>query len=442
MNAKEAISNVKEHKVDIVRLLFTDILGRLKGVNVTSSELDRAVEEGIAFDGSSIEGFVRIEESDLILKPDPDSFKIFPFETGGLRSGFFFCDVTTPDGQPLPNDPRQVLRKMLHKASAMGYHNFKVGPELEFFYFPDETNATPPDSAGYFDIMPMDAGSHARDRTLAILGEMGITMEADHHEVAEGQHEIDFRYGDALAMADNVMISKMVVKQTAREQGLYATFMPKPVAGINGSGMHVHQSLFVNGTNAFYGDGDGDRYHLSDVGRSYLAGLLKYAPDITAVTNQWVNSYKRLVPGYEAPVYISWGQRNRTALVRVPSFKKGKGASCRVEYRAPDSAANPYLAFAVMLGAGLKGIESNAAVAPPIEANIFAMTEAEKNDHRITGLPGDLHGATAVAAQSALIKEILGEPLFSQFIANKEEEWERYRVAVTDYELKTYLPTL
>ena len=435
MNAKEVISNVKEHKLDVVRLLFTDILGRLKGVNVTTSELDRAVEEGIAFDGSSIEGFVRIEESDLILKPDPDSFKIFPFETGGLRSGFFFCDVTAPDGQPLPNDPRQVLRKMLHKASAMGYQNFKVGPELEFFYFPDETNATPPDSAGYFDIMPMDAGSHARDRTLAILGDMGITMEADHHEVAEGQHEINFKYADALECADNTVTFKWVVKSIAKKHKLHATFMPKPIFGINGSGMHANQSLFnLDGTNAFADEND--ERQLSEIAYQYIAGIIKNARGFAAITNPLVNSYKRLVPGYEAPVYVAWSASNRSALVRIPA---SRGVGTRVEVRCPDPTCNPYLAFAMMLNSGLDGIKNKLTPPKPTDINIFDMTAQEKDEAGIASMPGSLREALDCLSENPITKDTLGDHIFEKYMFNKETEWDNFRISVTDWEINNYL---
>ena len=431
---------VQDHGVEVIRFFFTDIIGRLKGLNITVTELDRALEEGVQFDGSSIEGFVRIEESDLIAMPDLDTFRLFPFASGGVRSAFFICDVLHPDGAPLESDPRHVLKRQMQRALALGFDKFYVGPELEYFYFPSDKMAVPPDSAGYFDILPLDNSADARKKTLSTLRSMGMMMEASHHEVAPGQHEIDYRYADALLMADQLMVSKIVVKEIARQFGLYASFMPKPIAGINGSGMHVHQSLFTNGTNAFYSD-DGE-YNLSDAGKQYLAGLLKHAEEITAVTNQTVNSYKRLVPGFEAPAYISWGRKNRSALVRVPSFKKGKSNSCRVEYRAPDPAANPYLAFAVMLGAGLAGMENGYQAPNPIEDDIFSMSDKEKAALNIGSLPGDLFGATRATAKSALIQEILGEELFPKFIANKFAEWDRYRVQVTDYELRTYLPAL
>lgn len=431
---------VEKHGVEVLRFFFTDVIGRLKGLNITSTELDRALDEGVQFDGSSIEGFVRIEESDLIAVPDLDTFRLFPFESGGVKSAFFICDIYNPDGTPFESDPRRVLKRIMKKARGMGFDSFYVGPELEYFYFPNDKTAVPPDSAGYFDIIPLDESADARKKTLATLRDMGMAMEASHHEVAPGQHEIDYRYGDALLLADQLMVSKIVVKEVARHHGLYASFMPKPIAGINGSGMHVHQSLFTNGANAFYSD-DGD-YNLSLAGKQYLAGLLRHAQEITSVTNQTVNSYKRLVPGYEAPAYISWGRKNRSALVRVPTFKKGKSNSCRVEYRAPDPAANPYLAFAVMLGSGLAGIENQYVAPEPIEDDIFSMSDKEKAALDIRSLPGDLFGAARETSKSSLIREILGEELFPKFIANKFAEWDRYRIQVTDYELRTYLPTL
>jgi glutamine synthetase len=431
---------VEKDGIQIVRLFFTDILGRLKGLNINAQELDRALSEGIAFDGSSIEGFVRIEESDLLAMPDIGTFRVFPFSPGGVSSVMFMCDVLRSDGQPLPSDPRGVLRRQIARAADMGFDSFYVGPELEYFYFPDSHNAQPLDDVGYFDILPLDRCADAREATLVALQELGMRMEASHHEVAPGQHEIDYRYGEGLLLADQIQISKVVIKEIARQYGIYASFMPKPVVGVCGSGMHVHQSLFNQGRNAFF-DG-ADQYSLSAVGQSYVAGLLKHAQEITAVTNQWVNSYKRLVPGYEAPAYVCWGRKNRSTLVRVPAFKAGKSESCRVEYRAADSAANPYLAFAAMLGAGLAGIEGDYELAPPMEQNLFSMSPAEKAAAEIGSLPGDLFGATRDASKSAMLLDVLGSDLFDKFLANKYEEWEQYRVQVTDYELKTYLPVL
>jgi len=440
MDKAEIRRTVKEEGVQILRLMFIDVIGRLKGLNVTVSELDRVLDEGVPFDGSSIEGFVRIEESDLLAVPDLDTFRVFPFESGGLKSAMFICDVTHPDGRPLESDPRRVLRRMLEKAAAAGFDTVNVGPELEYFYFANDRDPTPIDSSGYFDLLPLDASVDARKKTLSILQSMGIKMEASHHEVAPSQHEIDFRYGPAMELADAIILSKVIVKEVARRSGLYASFMPKPIATENGSGMHVHQSLFSNGQNAFYAADD--PYNLSATGRKYVAGLLHHSKEITAVTNQWINSYKRLVPGYEAPSNICWGRRNRTALVRVPAFKEGKSSSCRVEYRAPDSAANPYLAFAVMLGAGLSGLENDYPLAEAMEHDTYSMSAAELASHSIESLPGDLFGATLAASKSDLIHKTLGEELSGKFLANKFEEWDRYRLQVTDYEVRTYLPAL
>jgi len=440
MNRQEIRDIVKSNDVRIIRLLFTDVIGRLKGLNIAVGQLDQAMDEGVNFDGSSVEGFVRIEESDLLAMPDLSTFKIFPFETGGVRSAMFICDVHYPDGRPLESDPRRILRLAIDKCKEMGFDDFFVGPELEYFYFPSDTQPVPMDSAGYFDILPLDKSVEARKQTLATLNAMGITMEASHHEVAHGQHELDYRYCPALKMADQLLLSKIVVKQVARENGIFASFMPKPIGSINGSGMHVHQSLFRGGQNAFFSEQD--PYNLSDTAGSYIAGLLTHAQEITAVTNQWVNSYKRLVPGFEAPVYVSWGRRNRSALVRVPSFRAGKSESCRVEYRAPDPAANPYLAFAVMLAAGLAGVRGKYVLPNPVEKDIYHMSESEKSALHIDSLPGDLYTATRAASRSSLVRETLGEELTNKFLANKFAEWDRYRTQVTDYEVVTYLPAL
>jgi glutamine synthetase len=440
MDPQTIRETVKKEEINVIRFFFTDVLGNLKGLNIDVSQLDHAMDQGIQFDGSSVEGFVRIEESDLIAMPDLETFRIFPLSDGGVRSAFFICDVLYPDRRPLESDPRYILRRNLERARAMGFDRFNVGPELEFFYFPDAQTPVAPDSGGYFDVLPLDKSATVRSRTLATLREMGMRMEAAHHEVAAGQHEIDFRYGEALLMADQVVVAKVLIKEIARSEGLYATFMPKPINGVNGSGMHVHQSLFSNGTNAFYSD-DGE-YNLSEVGRGYIAGILGHAREFTAVTNQCVNSYKRLIPGYEAPVYTVWGRRNRSALVRVPAFRPGQSTSCRVEYRAPDAAANPYLAFAVMLASGLEGIEHGYAFEPPTEDDVYSMTAAERAERRIESLPGDLYGATLACQKSAVVEAALGPVLFEKFIKNKLAEWERYRTHVTDYEIETYLPTL
>lgn len=440
MDKKDLKNLLVAHKIDVLRICFTDVQGRLKGLNIATNEVDKAVDEGIAFDGSSIDGFARIEESDLVAMPDLTSFRLFPFESGGTRSALVFCDILHPNGAPLESDPRRVLARALMRARSMGFDHYFVGPELEYFYFPNSQAPTPLDQTGYFDILPLDATAQARDRTLAVLAGMGMVMEATHHEVAVSQHEIDFQYADALKMADQIVLAKLVIKQVAAEHGLYASFMPKPIQGQNGSGMHVHQSLFKGNTNAFYSPDA--PYNLSDTGRAYLAGLLAHAREMTAITNPTVNSFKRLVPGYEAPAYISWGRKNRSALVRVPAFKSGKGSSCRLEYRTPDPSANPYLAFAVMLHAGLEGIEKGLVPPEAAEQNLFHLSESQKAELGIVTLPGDLLTATREAEASPLVRKALGDALFETYLLNKKDEWERYRISVTDYELKTYLPIL
>ena len=441
MTPEDIRSLVKDERVQILRLWFTDILGFVKGFNVAVDELDRVLEEGIVFDGSSIEGFVRIEESDLVARPDLDAVYLWPPDFSGERSLVFICDIYTPDGRPYASDPRQVLRRAIERAHSMGYEYY-TGPELEFFYFPTAQKPEALDAQGYFDILPFDEATRARWETFRMLEEMGIHLEATHHEVATSQHEIDFRYQKALRMADVVQITRLLVKAVAEKHGIYATFMPKPIFGINGSGFHVHQSLFTlkPHENAFFDESD--PYQLSPVGKRFLAGLLRHAREITAITNQWVNSYKRLVVGYEAPVYIAWGRKNRSALVRVPAFKKGKGRSCRVEYRAPDPGTNPYFAFAAMLTAGLVGIEKGYDLPDPVEEDIYAMPDEVKERYGIDALPSSLHEAIQVMAESEVARLALGDEVFEKFLKNKRAEWDRYRMQVTDYELREYLPRL
>jgi glutamine synthetase len=431
---------VKERDVGFIRLWFTDILGFLKIFSITPYELEGALNEGMGFDGSSIEGFARIDESDMVALPDPNTFAILPWRPKEKAVARMFCDVVEPDGTPYKGDPRWVLKGNLKKAAEKGF-TFYVGPELEFFYF-KSAEGTPQvlDRGGYFDLTPLDVASDLRRETVLTLEEMGIPVEYSHHEVASSQHEIDLRYADALSMADNAMTYRLVVKEIAMKHGVYATFMPKPIFGENGSGMHVQQSLFKGDTNAFF-DAE-DRYHLSPVGRSYLAGLLLHAREITLVTSQWVNSYKRLVPGYEAPVYISWAQRNRSDLIRIPVYKPGKEKATRLEYRSPDPACNPYLAFSVMLAAGLDGIEKKLTPPPPIEENVYEMTPEKRTRLKIGTLPEDLWEAIKVAEKSPLLKECLGDHVFENFIENKKIEWDRFRVQVTNYELDRYLSIL
>jgi glutamine synthetase len=436
---EEILRTIRDRKIEVVRFWFTDVLGRLKGFNISVGELERGLSEGIMFDGSSVEGFVRIEESDLVAFPDPTTFRVLPEGVGSVPTAILICDIKYPDGRPFESDPRGVLRRNLEKARAIGYEYY-VGPELEFFYFPSESDPTPLDRGGYFDIMPLNQASAARKDAVLALMSMGFRVEASHHEVAHSQHEIDFRYSDALSMADLLQVAKVIIKEKARAHGLFASFMPKPVFGINGSGMHVHQSLFSGGENAFYSDSD--PYNLSDVAKGFIAGLLAHAREITAVTNQWINSYKRLVVGYEAPVYICWGRKNRSALVRVPAFKKGRASSCRAEYRAPDPACNPYLAFSVMLAAGLAGIKNKYPLPEPVEEDIYRLPDEVKREYGIDALPDSLYSAIEVMEKSGVVREALGPELFAKYLANKREEWERYRIQVTDYEIREYLPNL
>lgn len=434
------LQKARENNVKFIRLWFTDIMGFLKSFAITIEELEGALEEGMGFDGSSIEGFVRIDESDMVALPDPGTFQMLPWRPREKHAvARMFCDILLPGGQPFEGDPRLVLKKNLKRAAELGY-TYYVGPELEFFYFKDSESPVPLDQGGYFDLIPPDEASDLRRDTVLTLEEMGIGVEYSHHEVAPSQHEIDLRYTDALTMADNVMTYRLVVKQIAQMHERYATFMPKPIFGVNGSGMHVHQSLFKGNKNAFFSTTD--KNHLSPVARSYLAGLLKHAPEITAVTSQWVNSYKRLVPGYEAPCYISWATRNRSDLIRIPEYKPGRENATRIEYRSPDPACNPYLTFSVMLAAGLEGIEKKYFPPEPVEQNVFEMTSEEREEKGIKTLPSNLQDAIYLAENSPVVRKALGEHVFKNFIANKKIEWDRFRVQVTDYELKRYLPLL
>ncbi|MBI2850213.1 MAG: glutamine synthetase [Chloroflexi bacterium] len=430
----------KEHDVKFIRLWFTDILGVLKSFAITVEELEEALAEGKGFDGSSIEGFARIDESDMVALPDPDTFRLIPWRPREHHAvARMFCDVLKPGGQIFEGDPRYVLKRNLKRAAELGY-TYYVGPELEFFYFKSANATETLDAGGYFDLMPLDVATDLRRDTVLTLEEMGIGVEYSHHEVAPSQHEIDMRYTDALTMADNVMTYRLVVKQIALQHGVYATFMPKPVFGINGSGMHVHQSLFKGGKNAFFDRKD--KYYLSKLAKGYIAGLLKHAPEITSVTSQWVNSYKRLVPGYEAPVYLSWARRNRSDLIRVPEYRPGRENATRIEYRSPDPACNPYLTFSVMLAAGLDGIEKGLEPPEPVEENVYEMSEEERKARGIVTLPSSLAEAIELTEKSELVRKALGDHVFNAFIANKKIEWDNYRTQVTEYEIKRYLPIL
>ncbi len=433
------LKTVKDQDIRFIRFWFTDVLGFLKSFAITPAELETAFEEGMGFDGSSIEGFTRIEESDMIAMPDPNTFQVLPWRPAEQGVARMFCDIKLPDGSPFPGDPRAVLRRNLERAAKLGYTMY-VGPELEFFYFADNQGTEVLDQGGYFDLTPLDLATDYRRDTVFALEAMGIPVEYSHHEVAPSQHEIDLRYADALTMADNVMTYRLAVKEIAQENDIYATFMPKPIAGENGNGMHVHQSLFKGDSNVFY-DANDER-HLSPEGKSYIAGILKHAREITAVCNQWVNSYKRLVPGYEAPVYVCWSRRNRSALVRMPMYKPGKEQATRIEMRSPDPACNPYLAFSVMLAAGLEGIEKGYELMPEATDNIYDMTEAERHAAGIDCLPVDLHEAIEIAEGSELLKKALGDHVHEYFIRNKKAEAMAYNLQVSQFELDEYLGRL
>jgi glutamine synthetase len=443
MGAKEnrdyVIQTCRQHDVKFIRLWFTDILGSLKSFAITVEELEGALEDGMGFDGSSIEGFARIDESDMVAMPDPATFQLIPWRPRERGVARMFCDVLHPDGRPFEGDPRYVLKRSLKRASDLGF-TFYVGPELEYFYFKSSGSTEGLDAGGYFDLTPLDMATDLRRETVLTLEDMDVGVETSHHEVAPSQHEIDLRYTDALTMADSTMTARLVIKEVALNQGVYATFMPKPKMGQNGSGLHVHQSLFRGERNAFFDTQD--PYHLSAIARAYIAGLLRHAREITLVTNQWVNSYKRLLPGFEAPVYITWARRNRSDLLRVPEYKPGKEMATRIEYRAPDPACNPYLAYAAMLAAGLEGIEKEYPCPDPVEENVFEMGEAERRRRGINTLPGSLFEAIEEAEQSDLLRRTLGDHVFESLIANKKFEWDRYRIHVTDFELDRYLPIL
>ncbi|AEG59105.1 type I glutamate--ammonia ligase [Desulforamulus ruminis] len=428
----------KDLNVKFIRLQFTDIFGVLKNVAITVEQLDKALDGEMMFDGSSIEGFVRIEESDMYLRPDPSTFVVFPWKPreGGVAR--LICDIYNPDGTPFFGDPRYALKRALAEAEQMGYV-MNVGPEAEFFLFHVDNEGRPTtkthDKAGYFDMTPIDLGENARRDMVLTLEQMGFEIEASHHEVAPGQHEIDFKYADALDMADKIMTFKLVVRTIAQRHGLHATFMPKPVFGINGSGMHVNQSLItLDGKNAFY-DPDAPM-GLSKVCMNYIAGLMNHADAITAIANPTVNSYKRLVAGYEAPVYVAWSGRNRSPLIRIPAKR---GMSTRVELRSPDPSCNPYLALAACLHAGLDGIKKGMTPPPATDRNIYEMTLAERQELGISNLPENLSEALKVLAADNVIKEALGPHIFERFIEAKSIEWDRYRMQVSSWELDEYL---
>ena len=434
---EDIIRMVEEEDVEFIRMQFTDIFGQLKNVAITKSQIEKAVNNQVMIDGSSIEGFVRINESDQYLYPDLDSFTILPWRPNQGKVARLICDVYTPSGEPFIGDPRGVLKRVLEKAASMGY-SFNVGPECEFFLFETDSEGRPTtktgDEAGYFDLGPLDKGESTRREICFALEDMGYEIEASHHEVAAGQHEIDFKYDNALAAADKVMTFKLAVKTLAQKNGLHATFMPKPIFGINGSGMHTNMSLFKDGKNVFY-DPDGE-LGLSKEAYSFIAGILTHVKGMTAVTNPLVNSYKRLVPGYEAPCYLAWSASNRSALIRIPA---SRGMGTRVELRSPDPSCNPYLAFAVCLAAGLDGIEKGLTPPAEITDNIFAMDDATRQANGIDNLPGSLIDAVEELKKDEVIKETLGEHVYSQYVAGKVKEWDAFRTHVSNWEVNQYI---
>ena len=443
LNAKtkeDVIKLCDEHKVKFIRLWFTDILGKLKSFAITRSELDDALKEGVGFDGSSIEGYRDIEESDMIAMPDPTTLQLLPWQSSDdTKVARMVCDILTPDGNPYAGDPRYILKKQLLRAKELGY-TFYFGPELEYFYFKNDKSTEIVEKAGYFDLEHLDITAEVRKETVLALEGMGLTIECEHHEVAPSQHEIDIRYCEALKMADHVQTYRSVVKEIARKHELYATFMPKPMFGENGSGMHTHQSFFKGDQNVFFSKDD--EHNISKEGKQYIAGILKHARDFCSITNQSINSYKRLVPGYEAPVYVAWSTANRSAMVRIPNFQPGKEKATRIELRCPDPAGNPYLQFAVMIAAGLEGIEKGYMLSSPVNQNIYDMSSEEMEKLNIGSLPGNLGEAIELTAKSELVKKALGEHIFKRFVEIKRREWDEYRMQVTDYEIKKLLPVL
>ena len=437
------LRTIEERDIRFVRLWFTDVLGTLKSVAVAPAELEGAFEEGLGFDGSAIEGFSRVTESDMLVKPDPSSFQVLPWRGPPPGTARMFADILLPDGAPSYADPRFVLRRALAKASDMGF-SFYTHPEIEFFLFKPPMRPgqapEPVDQSGYFDHVPQGLGQDFRRRAITMLESMGISVEFSHHETGPGQQEIDLRYADALSTADNIMTFRTVIKEVALQQDCFASFMPKPLSGAQGSGMHTHLSLFEGDRNVFYEGGS--RYQLSKVARQFIAGLLRHGSEIVAVTNQWVNSYKRLWGGGEAPAYVCWGHNNGSAMVRVPMYKPSKENSSRIEVRTLDPACNPYLAFAVLLSAGLKGVEEEYELPEEAEDDVWALTEAERQAMGIAALPTSLHEAIATMERSELVAETLGEHVFDVFLRNKRQEWKDYRAQVTPFELERLLPIL
>jgi glutamine synthetase len=437
---KRVLGRMEKDKIEFVLLWFTDIEGHLKSFAVTPSEIEAALDDGMGFDGSSITGFNAIEESDMVAIPDPETFQLMPWKEGETKVARMICDIVTPDGNPYEGDPRYVLRRALERMASLGFDTFNVGPELEYFLFRDDKGTETLDEGGYFAMTTLDAASELRQETVRALESMGIPIEYVHHEVGPSQHEIDMRFSDALAMADHTVTYRLIVKEIAKKSGYHATFMPKPIFGENGSGMHTHQSLFNLGRNAFF-DGD-DEWHLSPVGKAFIAGQLRHARELSAVFAQWVNSYKRLVPGYEAPVYVAWSRRNRSALIRIPLYKPGAEQATRAEIRCPDPACNPYLTFAALLHAGLEGIEQGYELPDPMETNLYHLTPEQRKERGIVSLPETLGEAVDELAGSELVRRALGPHIFDRYVELKRAEWDEYRVQLTEWELKKYLSVL
>ena len=434
------LRTVEERGIRFIRLWFTDVLGYLKSFAITPAELETAFDEGMQFDGSAIDGFSRVHEADMLAHPDPTTFQILPWRRDESGVARMFCDLTTPDGEPFEGDPRSVLKRNLEQAADLGF-TFYVGPEVEYFYFEDATPEPKTlDKGGYFDLTPLDVAQEYRRQTMMALENLGIPVESSHHEVSPSQHEIGLRYTDALTMADSLMTTRLAVKEVAMENGIHATFMPKPIQDVDGSGLHLHLSLFEGDTNAFHEAGVD--YGLSKVAQGFIAGLLRHGTEITAVTNQWVNSYKRLVSGYDAPVWITWARNNQSALVRVPTPKKGKPGSTRIEYRSPDPACNPYLALSVILAAGLAGIKETYDLPAEVRSDAAGYSGEQRAAAGITRIPDNLASALDAMEASELVAEALGEHLFEWFLRNKRNEWDRYQRHVSRYELEEYLPIL
>ncbi len=437
---KRVHGRIEKEGIEFILLWFTDIEGHLKSFAVTPSEIEAALDDGMGFDGSSITGFNAIEESDMVAIPDPETFQLMPWKEGETKVARMICDIVTPDGKPYEGDPRYVLRRALDRMASLGFDTFNVGPELEYFLFRDDKGTETLDEGGYFAMTTLDAASELRQETVRALEGMGIPIEYVHHEVGPSQHEIDMRFSDALAMADHTVTYRLIVKEIAKKSGYHATFMPKPIFGENGSGMHTHQSLFNEGRNAFF-DGD-DEWNLSAVGKAFIAGQLRHARELSAVFAQWVNSYKRLVPGYEAPVYVAWSRRNRSALIRIPLYKPGAEQATRAEIRCPDPACNPYLTFAALLHAGLEGIEQGYELPDPMETNLYHLTAEQRKERGIVSLPETLGEAVDELAGSELVRKALGPHIFDRYVELKRAEWDEYRVQLTEWELKKYLSVL